>query len=178
MLHLKSRAQFQALLAHRPVALTPHFALHWLDTAVPVGSGAAPAAGLFKSPLHPVSQPQSWLGVMVPKRWAKRAVTRNTIKRQAFAVSASSWRGSAHGADPAQRGACLIRLRTSFDRQTFVSATSEALRAAVRAELLDLWRIALRKQPGLVATSPAPDADSEGAPVALVCAPAPTPAGA
>ena len=29
-----------------------------------------------------------WLGAMVPKRWAKRAVTRNAIKRQIYSVSA------------------------------------------------------------------------------------------
>jgi ribonuclease P protein component len=30
---------------------------------------------------------QAWLGAMVPKRWARRSVTRHTIKRQIYAVS-------------------------------------------------------------------------------------------
>ena len=69
---------------------------------------------------------------MVPKRWAKRAVTRNAIKRQIYNVSPQfqhSLPAHAH----------LVRLRTAFDRTQFVSASSLALKAAVRAELLDLF---------------------------------------
>ena len=69
---------------------------------------------------------------MVPKRWAKRAVTRNTIKRQIYSVSTQFSRQlSPH--------AHVVRLRAAFDRKEFVSATSEALKAAVRAELLELF---------------------------------------
>ena len=80
--------------------------------------------------LFPVSG--VWLGAMVPKRWAKRAVTRNAIKRQIYNVSAefeSALTERAH----------LVRLRSGFDRVQFVSATSEALRSAVRAELVQLF---------------------------------------
>ena len=28
-----------------------------------------------------------WMGALVPKRWARRAVTRNAIKRQIYSVS-------------------------------------------------------------------------------------------
>jgi len=73
-----------------------------------------------------------WLGAMVPKRWAKRAVTRNAIKRQIYNVSAefeSALNDRAH----------LVRLRSGFDRAQFVSATSEALKSAVRAELVQLF---------------------------------------
>lgn len=69
---------------------------------------------------------------MVPKRWAKRAVTRNAIKRQIYNVSAdfeSLLNERAH----------LIRLRTAFDRAQFVSASSDVLKAAVRAELQQLF---------------------------------------
>ena len=69
---------------------------------------------------------------MVPKRWAKRAVTRNTIKRQIYAVScdfASLLHIAAH----------LVRLRSGFDRQRFISATSNDLKAAVRLELTQLF---------------------------------------
>lgn len=72
------------------------------------------------------------MGAMVPKRWAKRAVTRNAIKRQIYSVSPqfqTSLPAHAH----------LVRLRTTFDRTHFVSASSLALKAAVRAELLDLF---------------------------------------
>ncbi len=73
-----------------------------------------------------------WLGAMVPKRWAKRAVTRNTIKRQIYNVSAEF-----EAALPER--AHVVRLRASFDRAQFVSATSDVLKAAVRAELQQLF---------------------------------------
>ena len=36
-------------------------------------------------PLFPAQQ--AWIGALIPKRWAKRAVTRNAIKRQSYTVS-------------------------------------------------------------------------------------------
>ena len=73
-----------------------------------------------------------WLGAMVPKRWAKRAVTRNAIKRQIYTVSADF--------EPRlSPRAHVVRLRASFDRAQFVSATSDVLKAAVRAELQQLF---------------------------------------
>jgi ribonuclease P protein component len=74
-----------------------------------------------------------WMGAMVPKRWAKRAVTRNTIKRQIYNVSQEY-------SPSLQAGAHLVRLRAGFDRSRFVSATSEVLKAAVRAELHQLFQ--------------------------------------
>lgn len=117
---LRSRQQFQAVLAGAPVAKTPHFALHRL----PLGASEAPDA------LFPHAGP--WLGVLLPKRWARRAVTRNTIRRQIYATAEP-----VAGALPA--AAHVVRLRSEFSRQRFVSATSEPLKAAVRAELLQLW---------------------------------------
>jgi ribonuclease P protein component len=69
---------------------------------------------------------------MVPKRWAKRAVTRNTIKRQIYSVGAEF-------APALQARAHLVRLRAGFDRAEYVSATSTALKKAVRQELLQLF---------------------------------------
>jgi ribonuclease P protein component len=69
---------------------------------------------------------------MVPKRLAKRAVTRNAIKRQIYSISeqfAPQLRPRGH----------VVRLRATFDRKEFVSASSDALKSAVRAELLDLF---------------------------------------
>lgn len=73
-----------------------------------------------------------WLGAMVPKRWAKCAVTRNAIKRQIYHVSAEF-------ESVLSQRAHLVRLRTGFDRSQFVSATSDVLKAAVRAELQQLF---------------------------------------
>ncbi len=72
-----------------------------------------------------------WLGAMVPKRWARRAVTRNTIKRQIYAVSADFQHLYKHAA-------FVVRLRRDFSRKEFASATSIQLRSAVRGELQSL----------------------------------------
>jgi len=74
---------------------------------------------------------------MVPKRWARRAVTRNAIKRQIYNVSARF-------GDRLPVAAHVVRLRTTFDRQLFTSATSDHLKLAVRLELEQLFEGALR----------------------------------
>jgi ribonuclease P protein component len=121
---LKTRPQFQAVLAGKTLARTAHFALHSAALA------ATPCTEQGQLPLFP--QKCVWLGAMVPKRWAKRAVTRNTIKRQIYSVSAQF--------EP-QLGvaAHVVRLRAGFDRAQFVSATSDVLKSAVRTELLSLF---------------------------------------
>jgi ribonuclease P protein component len=75
---------------------------------------------------------------MVPKRWARRSVTRNTIKRQIYAVAQ-------HYEPRMPAAAHVVRLRSGFDRQHFVSATSDALKQAVRAELEQLFAAAERR---------------------------------
>ena len=72
------------------------------------------------------------MGAVVPKRWAKRAVTRNGIKRQIYNVSADF-------ASTLPVAAHVVRLRTGFGRDQFRSAWSEALKQAVRGELLQLF---------------------------------------
>ena len=123
MQRLKNRPQFQSVLAGSTLSRTQHFALHCVGLDGLVASANPPP--LFA--LHDV-----WMGAMVPKRWAKRAVTRNTIRRQIHAVS--------HDFEPVlQPAAHVVRLRSGFDKAQFVSATSEALKAAVRAELQQLF---------------------------------------
>ncbi len=83
-----------------------------------------------ESPAEPLRG--HWLGLVVPKRHAKRAVTRNLIKRQVRAAMARH----AH-ALPA--GLWVVRLRLPFDRAVFRSPASEPLQAAARAELGQLF---------------------------------------
>jgi ribonuclease P protein component len=81
-----------------------------------------------------------WMGAMVPKRWAKRAVTRNAIKRQIYSVSTefeSVLPVAAH----------VVRLRVGFDRKHFVSATSDELKTSVRLELQQLFEKAAARLP-------------------------------
>ncbi|WP_051443086.1 ribonuclease P protein component [Curvibacter gracilis] len=160
MQRLKTRPQFQAAMAGGTVSRTPHFALHRLVlSADAVASPVRPQEGPDVSPprndqalfVVPGSIPgQPWLGAMVPKRWAKRAVTRNTIKRQIYALGAEF--------EPRLMVAAhVVRLRSGFDRKQFVSATSDVLRQAVRAELNQLFRRACvsPSRPAPVVTAPA-----------------------
>lgn len=72
------------------------------------------------------------VGAVVPKRWARRAVTRNTIKRQVYAVSETQ-------SSKLPVGHYVVRLRTEFSRKEFPSATSDALKRVVRSELISLF---------------------------------------
>lgn len=123
MQRLKTRPQFQAVLAGRLVSKSKYFALHRLDLDVPHGVSGA---GLF-------SVRGVWTGAMVPKRWAKRAVTRNAIKRQIYCACANL-------GDVPLNVAFLVRLKHEFSRKDFVSASSDALKTAVRAELQTLMQ--------------------------------------
>lgn len=145
MQRLKTRPQFQAALAGGTVSRTSHFALHRLVLATFAPNTASPDASDTPSDLtSPAPKEQAlfgardvWLGALVPKRWARRAVTRNAIKRQIYNVSA-------HFADALPCAAHVVRLRSEFDRQQFISASSDLLKAAVRAELEQLFARALQ----------------------------------
>lgn len=83
-------------------------------------------------PLAFAADGERWFGAMIPKRWARRAVTRNLIKRQIYSIVAEH-----EAALPA--AAYLVRLRSAFPRQQFKSAASDTLRIAVRAEVEQLF---------------------------------------
>lgn len=117
---LRSRQQFQAVMAGAPVAKTPHFALHRAALDVDVEG---------RKPLFPVAD--AWLGVLLPKRWARRAVTRNAIRRQIYEAARQLPASLPHAA-------WVVRLRSEFSRKQFVSATSDALKRAARQELEQL----------------------------------------
>ena len=111
------------------LARTSHFALHRVALSARRDGDACQT--LF-------AVDDVWLGAMVPKRWARRAVTRNTIKRQVYTVTQEFEFSLSHAAH-------VVRLRSGFDRQHFVSATSDALKAAVRAELQQLFAMAAKR---------------------------------
>lgn len=72
-----------------------------------------------------------WIGCVVPKRHARRAVTRNLMRRQ---IRSAFERAQVH----LPPGLWVVRLRAGFPKDTFVSARSEALSRAVRSELDEL----------------------------------------
>ena len=134
-------ADFERVLATPPRSRSAHFAVHH------VASGPAPpkrpkpkalTAGLSTGPekLLPYvvdnSPKEHWLGSVVPKRHAKRSVTRTLLKRQIRAAM------SRHQAALAP-GLWLVRLRAPFLREQFPSAASRALRASACDELERLF---------------------------------------
>ncbi len=132
-----NKADFERLLAARSRSRSAHFALHHVDGGP--APRQRPGAKLGRDELststapvcpEPVDDlpPGLWLGCVVPKRHARRAVTRTLLKRQvrsAFERHAASLPG----------GLWLVRLRHPFAPAEFISARSVALAAAARSEL-------------------------------------------
>ncbi|PZP30119.1 MAG: hypothetical protein DI603_15265 [Roseateles depolymerans] len=135
-------ADFERVLSRPGRVRSAHFVLHHLaaDPLPPVWSqkqarpgsdelstGEAPAA---PAPVEHVQPSGRWLGMVVPKRFAKRSVTRSLLKRQI--------RAAFQARVDMPPGLWVVRLRSPFDRQQFPSAASDALRAAARVELAQL----------------------------------------
>ena len=155
-------ADFQRVLASRPVAHSALFALHRgaagteLSTRQPMERGQLvdefssdrpDAAGTALSAAMPLSAgpvpdvapaAASRLGLVVPKRLARRAVTRNLIKRQARAA----WQR--HGVRLAA-GDWVLRLKAPIPRERFPSAASEPLKRWVAVELDAVFASAARR---------------------------------
>ena len=139
---LKS-ADFVAMLATAPLATSRHFVLQHL-AASPASAklvarrAVVPNLSTADAPTRAdsvdnISAPSAWwLGVVVPKRHAKRAVTRNLLKRQVRAVV------DRHR-PRMPPGQWLVRLRAPFDARLFVSAASAALRETARVELEEMF---------------------------------------
>jgi ribonuclease P protein component len=134
---LVQKADFERLLSTRSWARSAHFAVHHVSGVPqrPVARGSDASAtelstGTDEQAVHPVDDLPAglWIGCVVPKRHARRSVTRNLLKRQ---IRASFGRHA--GALPA--GLWLVRLRAGFPVADFVSARSVALAAAARSEL-------------------------------------------
>jgi ribonuclease P protein component len=140
---LVASLDFERALATRSRASTAHFALHHVAGLPAVRASASSrlaqrqlsTTGEQTSPqpvedFSPAVSPTgpAWVGAVVPKRHAKRAVTRSLIKRQIYAVTMRQQ-------DRLAPGLWVVRLRAPFDRAQFKSAASAALRHAVRSEL-------------------------------------------
>ncbi len=135
--HLKQSADFQRLLATPIRQRSAHFAVHHVN-AKPLAASQrrerplAEKLSTDKAPLadKPVDDfvGGRWLGCVVPKRHAKRSVTRSMLKRQ---MRAAAQRLGPRLGD----GLWLLRLRSPFAVQQYPSADSAALRAAARSEL-------------------------------------------
>ena len=134
---LLRKCDFERTLATPPRSRSEHFAVHHLHAwpsapAKPMrkprndelSTGNAPTC--TESVDNPVTG--HWLGQVVPKRHARRAVTRNMLRRQ---VRAAMLRQQAL----LQPGLWLVRLRQGFAAGDYAAADSVALRTAAAAEL-------------------------------------------
>jgi ribonuclease P protein component len=162
---IQRSADFERVLGSPSRARSAHFAVHHLadrpsrvgqklptgetklSTAAPPGihmlvdDGQRSSAATGPAALMPaVALERLWLGCVVPKRNARRSVTRALIKRQIRAVFAAT------AAAGLAQGLWVVRLRAPFDPRQFPSAASDALRATVRLELQELVAKLLRRQ--------------------------------
>ncbi len=149
---------FERVLGTRSRVSSLHFAVHHLAGGPARHGGLAKPAGRELStgridastlpvddltPTLPSDAPESrferlWIGTVVPKRHARRAVTRSLLKRQMHQAV------EGHGADlPA--GIWVLRLRAPFDRAEFPSAASEALKSCASSELAQLLDAAVAR---------------------------------
>jgi ribonuclease P protein component len=135
------KVDFERVLATRSRSRSTHFALHHLAAAPAIRVWQRKAAidtELSTGPALSCPQPVDdlpvavpsglWVGCVVPKRHARRAVTRTLLKRQ---VRSAFQRWSAR----LPAGLWLVRLRAPFAKQDFVSARSTLLTTAARSEL-------------------------------------------
>ena len=143
-------ADFERVLGSPSRARSNHFAVHHIAArpsqpakpvrvavcalstdSVELSTGGAQGIPMPVDELPVDMQPEAaWLGAIVPKRHAKRAVTRSLLKRQI--------RAAFNDLPGLPAGLWVVRLRTPFDRKLFPSASSEALRCAARDELVAL----------------------------------------
>ncbi len=152
-----SAADFEKALSLKPCAKSMHFFVHHLPPeALTVAARLIQRAKLSTPPLDaprrvvdnsvlsergsraPKSQPLEplvLLGMVVPKRHAKRAVTRSLLKRHIRATFGEQLRLAGLGC-----GGWVVRLRLPFEREKFGSAQSVALAAIMRHELTELMK--------------------------------------
>ena len=131
-------ADFERVLRTRSRAQSQHFALHHLNRAPETRPKPAAAVELLTGRCQVgissvddrlgAASGSLWLGAVVPKRHARRAVTRTLLKRQIRSVVTD------HAA-ALPSGIWIVRLRAPFERASFVSASSVALKQAARVEL-------------------------------------------
>lgn len=135
---LKS-ADFAFALAAPALGKSPHFVLHhvaaspasavrhaWKPVVPELSTDNAPNRTLAVDNTRILSR--WWLGLVVPKRHARRSVTRSLLKRQ-MRAQADGYR------DRLAPGQWIIRLRAPFDPRRYPSAASSQLREAARQEL-------------------------------------------
>ena len=154
--HLLKSVDFERVLGTPTRARSVHFAVHYLAS-----SPSQPAAPRRKAADGDLSTGQAdvsvelvdgsapvghWVGTVVPKRHARRAVTRTLLKRQIHRAVREQVLSNPDAGLPC--GLWVVRLRAGFDRKQFPSATSDALHRAAAEELDTVMAHAARRARG------------------------------
>jgi ribonuclease P protein component len=151
-------ADFERVLGAVASARSEHFAVHYLSSepSTPVLPARLRSKMELSTEHAPVmvasvddfqglpagrKEPKLWLGLVIPKRHARRAVTRSLFKRQVRAAAD-------HHSEALASGLWVVRLRAPFDNAKYPSAASSALQCAARQELDGLFASAARRAGG------------------------------
>lgn len=118
---LKTWEEFQTVMSASIISRTTYFSLHSCDRHL-----------LAQWDRKYLSEEQILFGALVPKRWAKRAVTRNAIKRQ-IRSAVFSQNKLLHSK------AYVIRLHKDLKSIQYPSAKSEQLKEVIRNDLKILF---------------------------------------
>lgn len=134
---LLEKADFERLLGTRHRMRSTHFAVHhvlstpsrrlWTPSSAATEKLSTDPAPLVHELVDDCPSEQ-WLGCVVPKRHARRAVTRSLLKRQVRAAFERHARGL-------QAGLWLVRLKQGWPVSEYPSAASRALAVVAAAEL-------------------------------------------
>jgi ribonuclease P protein component len=143
---LQRPTDFEAVLATSAKARSAHFAAYYLPWSQANDAGeeillqaeelSTQRPSNFPQPVDEGAKEESeaWrLGLIVPKRLARKATTRNLLRRQMRCAFERHRRSL-------PQGRWVLRLRTAMDARRFRSAAPIALRSAARLELEALLR--------------------------------------
>jgi ribonuclease P protein component len=148
LIPLTGAARFESVMAVRPIARSAHFMVHHLAATQLSTGHASPLTEQVKGVVFPVDNPVDdctgrprlhlCLGLVVPKRHARRSVTRTQVKVQIRAAIRRHL-------NDLVAGDWVVRLRAPIDRKQFPSARSEGLAALLHAEMETLLGDAARR---------------------------------
>ena len=122
--------EFQAVMRQGLRYSSAHFMLH----CAPRTLGSAGASAGSKD---------SRIGALLPKRWAKKAVRRNALRRKIYALARLQL--PLLTASAGQPVDCVVRLRAAWLAADFPSARSPALQRELDSELHALFALAQSK---------------------------------
>ena len=145
---------FERVLSASAKLRSEHFAAHHVPghpslSAPPAGARSKPELSTENAPAMVTAVDdlrerwggeRLWLGLVVPKRHARRSVTRSLFKRQIRAAVGRH-------ASLLAAGLWVVRLKAPFEKTKFPSAASTALQRAARTELDRLFAAAARPAP-------------------------------